>query len=334
MKRITKSVMPVFKNTWIKFLVIPFILLLFWIAFSLLLNPYISFTTLTQNYNMRAITQMPQGKLMKGESINGEFKATEPDLGIVSVRFTNHRQVTNVAQDILVFGIKEKGVKTWQYQNTYKSNSISSMPFYPFGFPQFINSKGKTYIFSIISLQGNEENALQLSRDEPILVSKYVFTKSELLANENFFTIFVVKKFIESFTDIRFIESSLIFGLPLFFYLMWVVIFNRIQRSFYKFHFSMPLLIIIMIVLNIDTITGIFWGIIGVWIIIVTFLDIESGVSFFFALLFFILAFGSVLIGYQDLAGRISNWTYMFLVIGAAQLFMELISSQKKNELK
>ena len=331
MKKIAGLLLRFYKNNWVKYFVIPVILFTFWIVLSLVLNSYVSFTTLTTNYNHNTIIQSPHGSLLKGESIVGEFTAKEDNLGILSVHFAQKKQVAYDNQDVIVFKIKEKGARTWLYQNRYHSNAIAGLPLYPFGFPVFTNSKQKTYIFSITSLNGNKTNALDMNNKEPVLVSRYVFSKRALLANKKKFIGFLIKKFITSFTDIPFLIGGMVYLLPFFLYLIWIGIFEKIRGEKYHLLFIMPLLILLAMALHIELLIGFFYALIGFWVITIIAYNVESSVSFFFAFLFFLFAFILILFGNQELGGRFSNWTYIFLVIGAVQLPWELRNPSKKR---
>jgi hypothetical protein len=313
-----------YRNKWIKLLVIPVILICFWVICSLLFSSYANFTILTHNYERSAIISSPQSLLLNGKSIVGEFSAAENNLGIISIRFLTHEKLSYEDQDNVVFRIKERDAKTWFYQRTYTAGGIYELPLYPFGFPKITDSKGKIYIFSITSLKGNKENALQLSGSEPILVTKYVYTKSELLANKKNLLQYLVKKFITSFTDLAFFESSLIYLLPFIFYILWISIFERLRIDRYNFLFIFPLLIFLGITINIDLTFSFFLAIVIFWIITIRVYQLESSISFLFSTIFFFFAFVWIFFGFQEIGGRISNWTYIFLGIGVIQLLEEL----------
>jgi len=331
MKKVVNILFILYEKKWIRLFVIPVFLFIFWVSFSLLFSSYTSIFTIIHNYNNNAIIQSPSGKLLKGENIIGEFKAAENNLGILSVQFVPPQQVDYEDQDVLVFRIKEKGAKTWWYQNTYKSGGIYGLPLYPFGFPVITVSKGKTFVFSLTSLYGSNTNAVQLSSENPVLISRYVFSKKDLLANKKVLIQYIVKKFFNAFTDINFLNSSVTFAFPLIIYLFWIGIVSRVRADRYTFLLIIPLLVLLLLSMKVDDTVGFFFVIIGFWIIIIRAYRIESSISFLFALLFFIFTFISILLGFQGIGGRFSNWTYVFLVIGAVQLLQEVKEPNDKR---
>lgn len=331
MKKLGNTFFMLYEKTWIRLFVIPVLLFIFWVSFSLLFSTHDGIFTLIHNYNNTSIIQSPPGKLLKGESIIGKFRATENNLGILSVQFVIPQQVAYEDQDILIFKIKEKDTSTWWYQNAYKAGGIYGLPLYPFGFPVIHDSKGKTFVFSLTSLHGNNINAVQLSSDNPVLVSKYVFTKRDLLANKKELIQFIINKFINAFTDINFLNASVTFALPLIFYLFWIGIVSKIRADRYTFLLIIPLLILLLLSMRVDTTGGFFFVIIGFWIILIKAYRIESSMSFLFALLFFVFTFIAIFFGYQGLGGRLSNWTYVFLIIGAVQSLREMKNPNKKR---
>lgn len=325
------SPMILYNNKWIKKVVIPVILLIFWLVFSLLFNSYVNVLTLTQNYPRSNLTQAPQGLLVKDESIVGELTADENNLGILAIRFAPHRELQYDQQDSLMFKIKEKNAQTWLYQRIYGAGGIYELPFYPFGFPKIADSKGKTYIFAITSLKGNNKNALSLSNNEPTLVSKYVYTKSELMANKKNLISYGYKKVVSSFTDFAFLRASVIYALPLIFYLLWIIIFEKVWIDRYIFFWIFPFLILLGIAINIDLSSSFFLAISIFWALTIRAYQLESSISFLFALIILLFSLIAFQFGYQDIGARLSNWIYIFLVIGTVQLLGELKHPSEKR---
>jgi hypothetical protein len=266
----------------------------------------------------------PTGMLLKNQTINGEIKASENNLGIISVRFVKKPQVAYNEEDNLVFSIKEKNQKTWLYKGNYRSGGINALPLYPFGFPQISNSKGKTYDFMITSQRGNKNNAVELSSSEPVIVSNYVYSKHDLFNDRKLLANYIYKKILNSFTDYEFLFNAIIYMLPFLFYVFGLVVFTKLKIEKYSFIFIIPLLIIFTVMWNIDLIDGIFYALIGFWVITILEYKLESSISFVFAALFFAIAIIAILFNQQDLGARFSNWTYIFLIIGVFQLIREI----------
>lgn len=331
MRKITSILVHLYQISWIRWVAIPAVLFFLWVILSLFFNSYANFTTLTKTYDRYSLTKTPKGELLKSESINGEFKAYENNLGILAIRFNSLNAVVHDDEDVLIFRIKEKGQKKWWYQNMYRSGGIYGTPFYPFGFPQIVNSKGKIYQFSLTSLKGNKMNAVSLSGREPLLVSKYVYTKNQLFNDKKVLLIFLYRKVINSFSDMDFLVASISYLLPFILYIFALVVFTKEQIDRYSFLFLVPFLIVLSIIWGMDLIPGIVFAIIGFWVITVIQYRLESSMSFLFAFIFLTCAFILVVFQYQDIAGRLSNWTYFFLCIGAIQLLIEFRSPTKER---
>ncbi|HUQ85185.1 MAG TPA: hypothetical protein VM077_02575 [Candidatus Limnocylindrales bacterium] len=318
-----------YNNKWIKWFFIPIGLFLFWIFASLTINPSINFSTLIQKDGKEHYFMFNDKLLLRNDTISGQFKASEDNLGIISIRFIPQKQVDFDDEDSLVFRIKEKKAKEWHYQGTYSSGGIFGVPMFPFGFPTISDSKNKTYIFSITSQHGTRKNAVKLSRKEPALISMYVFPKNKLISDKRLFVNFFYKKLINYFSNLELLASSTVYLSPLLFYLFTHLLVRKTTLG--KIHTIpiIPLLIVLAASINIDLILGIFLSFIGFWIITVILNKIESRVSFLFALLFFCLSLISVILKSQQLGSRFSNWTFIFLAVGTVQTIYESQSSKK-----
>ena len=219
MKKMNNILISLYKISWIRWFLIPVTLFLLCLLFSLFLSSYANFTTLTHSYSSHNIAKFPKRELLKNESIIGEFKASDNNLGILAIRFNNPKYVIHDEEDVLIFRIKEKYQKRWLYQNTYRSGGIYGTPLYPFGFPQIVTSKGKIYQFSVTSLRGNIDNAVSLSEKEPVLISKYVYTKQQLFNDKKMLIDFICRKIINLFSDTDYRVALIGYMSPLIFYL-------------------------------------------------------------------------------------------------------------------
>ena len=118
-----------------------------------------------QDYNPTVIieTNKFQNKedkeLFKGDKLSAKFKSDYNNLGIISVLFNTHGRIND---DYLLFSIKEVGSDKWYYSNKYKVDQFQDYQYFPFGFPELSNSKGKTYQIEIESLNGTEGNSVQV----------------------------------------------------------------------------------------------------------------------------------------------------------------------------
>lgn len=130
--------------------------------------------------------------LLKGEKITGKLLATERNLGIVLVRFT---QLTAKVTDTVIFRIKQEGQEQWYYENNYHANQFQSDEYYTFGFPPIVNSKNKVYIFEVESLSGTGKNGIGLSPKKPQVALVFKYAREDL-KNINTLFSFFSKKFI------------------------------------------------------------------------------------------------------------------------------------------
>ena len=149
-------------------------------------------SVLLQKHSTKELTALKRGEILAGEKVTGRFAASENNLGILSVRFLNRFRDSNT--DVFSFRLKQEGASDWYYQNTYLVDQFRSNDLFPFGFPKISNSAGKTYYFEIESLYGREGNAGELSLLPPVFVTKYKFSKADLLQNKKELLIFMVKK--------------------------------------------------------------------------------------------------------------------------------------------
>ena len=219
-----EKIKKLLKNNLVKYILIPSLLLLFWFGLTSLYI-YTFDTTLSvisYIHGKENITNNNYSKLLKGQKLIGEFVAKDDNLGIVSVKFKTFLRPAYKNEDIILFRIKEKGKDIWIAENTYRNGLMYEASPFPFGLPKIPDSKGRRYYFEIESLNGNQNNSIALSDKNQILFSKYQVNKADLLKNKTLFLDFAFKKYFNSLltTDVRF--SSIIYMIPLIFYLIWI----------------------------------------------------------------------------------------------------------------
>ena len=140
--------------------------------------------------------------LLKGEKVKAKFKVSENNFGILLFRFA---QLSGNVTDTVVFRIKEEG-KEWHYENNYNANQFQSDQYFTFGFPPFINSKNKTYIFEIESLAGTYKNGVGVSLDEPQVALVYKYSRNDL-KNFEILSSFIVKKSVYVAGNVNFLQN-------------------------------------------------------------------------------------------------------------------------------
>lgn len=152
---------------------------------------YTDLTTITQNNIFSKRNLLDKTKLLTRETIQENFIARTDNLGTIAIPFdTNGKSV----DDKIIFRIKEVNSKNWYYQNTYNANQFQTNITFPFGFPIISNSKDKKYSFQIESLTGKNNNAISLSKTNVYFLTKYKFSKAELINNPQILLQFFVLK--------------------------------------------------------------------------------------------------------------------------------------------
>lgn len=355
-----------FLNKYIKFFIIPFLLLLLWFGLtsSYIIHLDTAFSLLSYNLPKTVFTHLPQDKLEKGDYVSGEFVAQENNLGILSLRFETFLRPAYQNEDLLLFQIKEKGFSNWYYKNIYRDGTIYDVPFFPFGFPIISNSKGKTYEFKIISLKGDNNNSVAVSERWQNIAAKYKFSKTELVQNKTGLLQFSIKKFFSSLETIDVLFSSFVYLLPLFFYLTLLSPLGKylkkplifIGRKFFNlgnsrfFKFLLPssktsdrFLIVFFdgILIGAALIDG-FYLQLGndfiyllvpiLWIFVQKHFGFASRKTFIVGIS--LLLFPPVFLQFNlgQIAENMAVWAYLFLVAGTIQALMELKSEKQVYE--
>ncbi len=335
---------------------VPLILFALWGVFTLLyITSYDkSFLILSYNHSQDTFTKVQHEKLLTGDKVEGEFTAAENNLGIVAVRFTIFSRVPYKDEDKVVFRIKEKGAKDWYYQNNYRAGLIYDVPVFPFGFPKILDSQGKQYVFEIQSLEGNQRNAVAVSRREPVIISKYETSKAFLLSDKKEFVYFTLKKF-NALKTAEVLYVSFIFLLPLIIHFLLITpqgekvsgrfntfIYSRIPKQIYsksKILFDLTYikvfllsLLLVMILSDIFifqiTYAAVYIVLIGIWIYILAG-EFKSKISFIVSGLFLVLSSTLYYIYYEHLAELTAAWAFLFLCAGLIHALIEY-----KNENK
>jgi hypothetical protein len=313
----------IFSNKVISFIIIPGLLFLFWIAASLAFNNKISFSVLEFAEGNSSISQAPVGKMLKGDVITGTFTARENNLGLVLLEFNNYVKPDYASEDILIFSIKRIGEKDWYYSREYRSGGFEHLIYFPFGFNPITNSGNNTYQFQLKSLNGNTSNALTLSKSSPVLMTGYQFTKAELLQNKSFLIRFLLEKIETSFTNLDFVLSSILYLLPLLFYVLFLLYHHK-PKLLVRYLGNTTLVLIIVDIFLIQSLyLGILFGLIITWIVAVKLKKIKSSTSFKIAFILLFLWIILMALGENAFSPKLNVWTYAFLVIGIFNAVVE-----------
>lgn len=298
-------------------------LFLLWIVLALIVNPYENFTSITVPY--LSLPNTSPKILLKGNKLEGKFLANENYLGTVLLNFSSVPSVGYDNQDKLLFRIKEKGATHWYYQGVYHSGGFKENELFPFGFPIIHDSYGKTYIFQLISLNGNLSNAVTVGT---VFDTRFISSKKYLLHSFHLLLNFIYKKIIYSFIDISFILNSFIYITPLLFYIVLLLSTSRSSTDLFfsngKAIFTITLIAIFCYSFStVEPIIGISIFFIGWWVILIYLKKVDSRVSFSFFALLLALGYIGVMFSQTNFSTRISSWAYIFLLIGAIQAIFE-----------
>lgn len=312
---------------WIKWAVIPLILLVLWLGLSLYyIRVEPGFTVLLHQHTKENFKKFDDSAILAGEKESAQFRAQNDYLGIVAVRFNTFSKIND---DYLLFRIKEKGSNKWYYVNKYKVDQFQNSQLFPFGFPVISDSMGKTYVFEIESLHGESKNAVAISSIEPVFVTKYQYPRTEILGNFNKVLFFFKTKLINSISNKDFLISSIIYLLPLVTYILYQLYFQKYLSSRYY------LVLIPVFLLTLESFlvnnTNDLLVIILTLLTATVFLSykIESSVTLSFVLLFLIAAPFMFFIGEKQIAENLSMWAYMLLWIGLIQMLWEIKKGKK-----
>ena len=152
---------------------------------------------------------------------------------------------------------------------------------------------------------------MAISPISPTFVMKHQFTKHELFTNKMFLLIFVLKKFVNSFTTISFLISSFIYFSPFLIY-----IFGIINKKKISFLTSFVAILLDIVFIN-HLITLIPTVILIIGFIYSLYLNkVSSRVCFFLAITSLFLYPFVLLLRFNLIAEGITYWIYYFLLIG------------------
>lgn len=319
------------KKRIVRWVVVPVMLLLFWLIAFTTYSFISGFSVIEYKYN----AQNENGEvrsLLKSEKISEEFYTTEKYLGIVAVKLILGARMDYDEEDILTFRIKETGKDEWYYENSYRAGIFyGAGEYFPFGFPEIIDSAGKKYVYELESTRGNKVNSVFVAKRSQPFIVKYVFPKRIILENPGNFYSFLEKKIRSLIADPEYIKKTSVFIAPLIIYLAWLIVGRHISVGSSKFIilFSFMAFLDALILKNeMYLFSLILFGWLSIYI-----LRGKKGSKFTFGLLllFAIYSLALIWMDHQLSLNKMSTWIFILFVAGIIQSIVELRKFEKKN---
>lgn len=298
---------------------------------SIVFNSYSSFSVLTVRENPSNLKFTHTSKLLKGDKLTGEFVGKENNLGIVYIKFNNYVKPDYLDEDTLIFKIKEKGAKSWYLTNKYKSGILEDNLFFPFGFSQVPESKGRTFVFELQSLKGNNINSVEIDLNGFAFASGYQVPKNQILASKQNLVNFIIKKILYSYENIDFVLYSILYFLPAFFYIFWNTFLNKFIAHKYLLATITLFLVIVDLVFVKEVYSGIIFGILGLWAISIFIYKLGEDISLTVSLVLIILSVFLIQMRIHSpfLLNKLSVWAYFLLLVGIIE---KIVYFNKKSK--
>ena len=292
------------------------------------------------NPNIRSHNESSFDIIQNNNVISGKFKATGDYLAIVSVRF----EKKNFSDEDSVFGIKNALDDDWYHIATVSATQYSTLPFYSFGFPVIEKSKDKVYQFEIKLLSGNR--GLSLSKQEPVLVSSYVYPRKILFKNPSLLMGFIRDKVSYFLHSQGMLRVFVIFNLPLFLYLFYNFLLHKfipknIKQKAKKLIkiLTEPTIFIILIAMMIDIFIirkysdNIILLLTSLWIMAIITYHLDIKITFGLALIFLSFCPFLSILPMNWIAEKSAIWAYMMLVGTFQSLFEISMFLQKMKKI-
>ena len=314
------TVSKIDSNPLLKWVVIPVILLTFWLAMSLLVNPLEGFTVVSKSYSEKNLKNI---SLKKNQSISGTFVASENNLGIISFQYSNGKVSHSELEDYLSFKIAEKGKKPF-YTRIAKIDSVKVGNALVFGFPVILDSKDKTFTFQLSSLNGNQQNAVTIKRTSSSFHVKYQFSRAEILSSNTSFIHFLTKKITGFLQNAENIKATNYYLLPFFFYMIWALFIRKTMFNNKLLPSVVLLVVLIDCFFATSTLEITVFAVVDLWIVTLIRNKYKSKTTFTMSGVFLLTSILFAYMGESVLVNKLSSWTFIFIAIGIMQLLNEM----------
>ncbi len=318
-KKLILTISKIDSNPLLKWVVIPLLLLIFWLTLSLLINPLEGFTVVSRSYSEKNLKDI---SLKKDQSISGTFVASENNLGIISFQYANGNVSHSELEDYLLFKIAIKGEKPF-YTRTAKLGSVKVKNSLVFGFPKIADSNGKEFMFQLSSLNGNQQNAVTIERSGTFFHAKYQFNKTEILSSNSSFLHFFAKKITGFLQNAENLKATNYYLLPFFFYMIWVLF---IRKAIFN-NKLLPSVVLFVVLLDCFFVTSTLeitvFAVVDLWIVTLIRNKYRSKTTFVMSGVFLSTSLLFAYLGESSLVNKLSSWSFIFIAIGMLQLLIE-----------
>lgn len=204
---------------------LPFLLLIFlWIGVFLYksMTSDIGFWMISEDYNKNSVQLLTS---RDNQLIRGTFTSTFDNLGIIFL----HIKPMVTDDTALNFRLKEKDATEWYTSSIHDKIGLMGYEYYPFGFPQLTDSRNKIYTFELLPVSKDQQLSIEISKQSPLIMNKYLVNKSDLLSDPTLLIRFVTSKIRYSLEHTHVLKDSLFAILPLLIYL-----FILIDQKFFR----------------------------------------------------------------------------------------------------
>ncbi len=137
--------------------------------------------------------------LTKDNSLTVQFTATENKLGIITMQVKHKKPDSATTPQSVLFSLKELSKNTVIATSSYEMRLFDDAEIFPFGFPQILDSKGKTYIVEIAV--NNPDSLDTITIDKHSISAVYPVNKMSLLKHPSEFIHFMEVKLLTIVTN-------------------------------------------------------------------------------------------------------------------------------------
>lgn len=317
-----------------KISVVTFILFLVWfiLTFIQIIINDDSLTRIDRRYRSHEISNRNYDPLLKGETRQFQFEATQDNLGSVSINFNTYDRKNT---DHLIFRIKEKNAKNWYYESEYNTYAFTTLTFYPFGFPIIHHSKDRTYLFEIESLRGTRDNSVAINQKRTIFAPSYIFDKGKFLHDFPYLMTYIWNKSINSLQNNYLAFTSTVYMFPFLFYLLYVFVLADNKRFNYRSLHRDPFAVLLGITIFYDIVFVkekfdlLFLVVSTMWLILLLHIKKKSRDTYFAGIILLATSVFLQLMNQDFRSEKAAAWAFLALAIALILNIYAIYTSKK-----